>query len=291
MLSSLVTAFRQQYPKGSLVSDLTHVQEGQYVVRVMVRVDDLALATALAADSTLETAEDRALERALTRLALPGVDAVMLLEQDLRPVNATNAVSAGVSPAVEHCRGSVADEGANEIAEEVAEETEALDSTPLIPPPIARPAVSSEKSAPTAPTAPPPLTLVPTGVNGSDPSTWAEETTIAAELPLLDSPEPSNNAWFPAVPAQPSLDPRPAEPMEMAPALDADLLSLEGLPTPSIDLSDIIAQTDVELQRLGWTVSQGREFLDKTYGKRSRHDLTDEELLEFLLFLETQPSP
>jgi hypothetical protein len=72
---------------------------------------------------------------------------------------------------------------------------------------------------------------------------------------------------------------------------DAELLSFENIPTPSIDLSDIIAQTDVELQRLGWNVNQGREFLEKTYGKRSRHDLTDEELLEFLLFLETQPTP
>jgi hypothetical protein len=74
-------------------------------------------------------------------------------------------------------------------------------------------------------------------------------------------------------------------------SFENDLLSLEGMPNSSIDLSDIIAQTDVELQRLGWGVNQGREFLEKTYGKRSRHDLTDEELLEFLLYLETQPSP
>lgn len=58
-----------------------------------------------------------------------------------------------------------------------------------------------------------------------------------------------------------------------------------------VDFSDIIAQTDMELRRLGWSVVQGREFLEHTYGKRSRHDLTDEELLQFLLFLETQPSP
>jgi hypothetical protein len=62
-------------------------------------------------------------------------------------------------------------------------------------------------------------------------------------------------------------------------------------PVPPVDLSDIIAQTDVELQRLGWDVNQGREFLEKTYGKRSRHDLTDDELLEFLLYLETQSPP
>jgi hypothetical protein len=69
------------------------------------------------------------------------------------------------------------------------------------------------------------------------------------------------------------------------------LLPLEEMAVSPIDLSDIIAQTDVELQRLGWDTHQGREFLERTYGKRSRHDLSDEELLEFLLYLETQPSP
>ena len=53
-----------------------------------------------------------------------------------------------------------------------------------------------------------------------------------------------------------------------------------------IDLSDVIAQTDVELTRLGWTSMQGREYLEKTYGKRSRQQLTDDELMSFLLYLE-----
>ncbi len=70
--------------------------------------------------------------------------------------------------------------------------------------------------------------------------------------------------------------------------LTDDAMELGHEPGAAIDLSDIIAQTDVELQRLGWAVNQGREFLEQTYGKRSRHDLTDDELLEFLLYLETQ---
>ena len=55
-----------------------------------------------------------------------------------------------------------------------------------------------------------------------------------------------------------------------------------------VDLSDVIAQTDVELTRLGWTSAQGREYLEQTYGKRSRQQLTDEELMSFLLYLEDQ---
>lgn len=58
-----------------------------------------------------------------------------------------------------------------------------------------------------------------------------------------------------------------------------------------IDLSDAIARTTVELKRLGWSNQQGREYLKNTYNKRSRPELTDEELLEFLHYLESQPSP
>jgi hypothetical protein len=58
-----------------------------------------------------------------------------------------------------------------------------------------------------------------------------------------------------------------------------------------IDLSDIIAQTDVELKRLNWTNAQGRRYLEQTYGKRSRQHLSDAELMEFLDYLKTQPAP
>jgi hypothetical protein len=56
------------------------------------------------------------------------------------------------------------------------------------------------------------------------------------------------------------------------------------------DLSDVIAQTTVELKRLGWSTAKGRTHLEQTYGKRSRQQLTDAELLDFLSYLESQPS-
>jgi len=57
-----------------------------------------------------------------------------------------------------------------------------------------------------------------------------------------------------------------------------------------VDLSDILAQTTVEMKRMGWTDAQGRDYLERTYNKKSRHRLTDEELLEFLAYLEAQPT-
>ncbi len=49
-------------------------------------------------------------------------------------------------------------------------------------------------------------------------------------------------------------------------------------------------QTTVQMKRLGWTDKQGREYLIEAYGKRSRHLLNDEELLDFLRYLESLPS-
>lgn len=59
----------------------------------------------------------------------------------------------------------------------------------------------------------------------------------------------------------------------------------------TFDFTEVIAQTNREMLRLGWTKEHGRNHLLVTYGKRSRTRLTDEELLEFLDYLKSQPSP
>jgi hypothetical protein len=50
----------------------------------------------------------------------------------------------------------------------------------------------------------------------------------------------------------------------------------------------LIAQTDVYLAQLNWTQDQGRQYLLQNYDKRSRHQLTDAELLDFIDFLKLQ---
>lgn len=51
-----------------------------------------------------------------------------------------------------------------------------------------------------------------------------------------------------------------------------------------------IAQTDTYLAQLNWSPEQGREFLVQKYGKRSRHTLSDTELVEFTSYLRSQLS-
>ena len=59
---------------------------------------------------------------------------------------------------------------------------------------------------------------------------------------------------------------------------------------PNIDFTALKYATDIEIKRIGWTTDIGIEYLRKTYGKRSRLQLTDEQLKEFWQFLSALPT-
>jgi hypothetical protein len=59
-------------------------------------------------------------------------------------------------------------------------------------------------------------------------------------------------------------------------------LTLVSLHTKPVDLSDTIAEISLEIQRLGWSVEKVRMFLSEQFNRRSRSQLTDEELYQFL---------
>lgn len=60
---------------------------------------------------------------------------------------------------------------------------------------------------------------------------------------------------------------------------------------PAEPLTDLIAQTDVEIKRLSWDRKKGREYLVKTYGLEARTQLNDVQLADFLAYLQKQPTP
>jgi hypothetical protein len=76
--------------------------------------------------------------------------------------------------------------------------------------------------------------------------------------------------------------------------------TLEVAPTPvvvpaapidyGLDLSDAIAQIGMEIDRIGWTKKQGSAYLQQTYGKRTRAELTETELFCFLNYLKSMPA-
>ena len=67
---NMLTQFRNCYPQGSIVSELVTVDHGKYVVRTLIQVEGITLASGLAAADTVEQAEDRARERSLAILNL-----------------------------------------------------------------------------------------------------------------------------------------------------------------------------------------------------------------------------
>ena len=48
---------------------------------------------------------------------------------------------------------------------------------------------------------------------------------------------------------------------------------------------EVLVAIDAELDRLGWTIEQAQSYLMSTYGVKSRHQLTDEQVIAFWHFL------
>ena len=66
-------------------------------------------------------------------------------------------------------------------------------------------------------------------------------------------------------------------------------------PTKDDQMMELIAQTDLEIKRLGWSLENCRKALMEVtggkQGKRSRLLCTNEELEKFLNYLKNQPTP
>lgn len=265
-MSSLISLFRQHYPQGSLCCDLIDIDRGLYIVQASVTVEGVMLATALSAQAPLEVAEDLAKERVLMTLNLP-------------PVAVAPSPPPPVTPPVP--APEVPPQGKTRPSKKVAQPAE------LIPEVVTKPQPEAEVAPPPPIVAPEPAAVVapPTFPPSPDP-----EPILPVQEPLLDL---VTEVAAPA-PAQPDLPPE-------LPSLEQSPLPLTtATPSPEpvaettdepIDFSEIIARSNLELKRLGWTNEQGKNYLLQTYGKRSRQLLSDEQLIEFLAYLEQQPTP
>jgi hypothetical protein len=58
--------FRSQYPQGSIITEMLPKVDGLHTFRATIKDSDIVLSTATAVDADFETAEDRAIKRALT---------------------------------------------------------------------------------------------------------------------------------------------------------------------------------------------------------------------------------
>ncbi len=273
----MFTQFRVRYPKGSLVTELSAIDHGKYIVRCLVQVEGTTLVTALAAAQTVELAEDQARSRALVVL---GIDTPSVTGEKETPV-ATPEVAVSPKP------------------------------TPITPKafsddPDVVTATLSEGLSPTKPTGFPEAARVSDSSSlssvesrrGETADVTAKTPPIANEMTFTDEFSSAEGERSQEVEAKllraEKISPTPLNDVPFT-SYSPNEIETDPSETPSsstsIDFSDIIARTNVELKRLGWTNQQGRDYLVQTYGKRSRQLLTDGELLDFLHHLESEPTP
>ncbi len=248
----MLNQFRIRYPQGSLLSELVQIDHGKYIVRALVQVDGTTLASGLAAADTVEQAEDRARVRALELL---------------------NWESSSDSPA----DGSDTPVATRRQVTQPSTHQETVSPPPVtslperektIPPQPILPAIEEVQPKPIAVATPAPIEDEPLPKKATE----VEVEAIATAYGLTEAPVLSELVL------------EVSEPVASGSQVTVNL-------SEPIDFSDVIARSNVELKRLGWTSEQGRNYLLATYGKRSRQLLSDEELLEFLQYLESQPIP
>ena len=257
----ILAQFQSLYPSGSLITELVKIDRGQYIVRATVQLSGAIRSTGMAAAATVEEAEDRARDRALMVLGMPAAspDSGKLTEtlaESIPPINPPTDTTETPQQSV------VAPMEANISPVPAADSLPA--SRTQIPEIAATPSHSLDLQIPA------PL------------ETGREILTPEMDnQPLADMDISGTNIKpFPQRTYNKSQDSSTEKPPEKS--------KKSG---PVVDQSDDIAKISVEMQRLNWTMEQGRDYLIRTYNKRSRHLLSQEELKDFLGYLESQPTP
>ena len=289
----MLVQFRDRYPTGSLTTKLLQIHDGQYVVQAQVQIDGVILASGLAAAATIELAEDRSSQRALEGLGMDFAIAAPSDSIEEQPIEKLpqRHLPTGSDKVIEKSSPISQDTTPNRLLSKAdgvetsqlsrtkksASETAAISANPsssaFSPVNSNTAAVGNGKQAITADGAD--ETIIP----GQD---SVEQMSLQ---PQLSAPSPLPNHSNP----DPKMQPQAKHSTQPGSASRATVPEDEM--NPPVDLSDAIAKTSVELKRLKWSNEQGREYLKTTYNKLSRQRLTDEELLDFLHYLEALPSP
>ncbi|WP_069791940.1 hypothetical protein A5482_008830 [Cyanobacterium sp. IPPAS B-1200] len=232
-----------------LTSKLITIDHGQYIVKVKAQQENKTIGSALASAYSVEEAEDKARQRVLKLIN----QTIITSSPPQSPNNPSPTVN--VSPS----------------KPQIPKNIPTPDKEILTPPP----AVTPEKQGKISP--PPQAELNPIPALDNNPPITE---TIASDNQTIEPEETLPNST--ELPLSYQEEEKPEEVEVISPPNNKFDL------TDAVDFSQVIDQTTIELKRLGWTQEEGKKYLLETYGKKSRHLLSDEELIEFLTYLQTQ---
>jgi len=274
--------FRVLYPTGSLITELLTIYNGKYVVRASVQIDGVTKATGMAVAETIESAEDQARIRALELIGLNL--SWKPKETTDHPVFAPESTKGSTFPAqrwetppMGHSNDDPSWSTHSSFESSLSEKTTPFPSNKLTA--YSTKSLGDVSSSPDEKPDPlwetQKLTSVTSVTNDEDETeptiSYAKVTPIGSrrhdpEITAVSSPDFTRETSF-------------TSPDDIA------VVSLEE------DLSDLIARSNVEIKRLGWTKKEGSDYLQRKYGKKTRQDLETRELADFLNYLESLPTP
>ncbi|MDP5339621.1 MAG: hypothetical protein NWQ28_13740 [Nodularia sp. (in: cyanobacteria)] len=281
----MLAQFQSLYPQGSIITELVQIFQGKYIVRASVQIENITRATGMAGAETVEVAEDKARTRALMVLGISNSPqaSVEFAPQATAPVQlnfALNTDQVELNEPHQASHSPVIDEDFGSSQWSAPSDRE-----------ISLPPLSEQNSH----------TESVTRDKKSADHDFNQNVSATHDRHLeFDTPfenretMPDNQPERQTFSGNFASNVTPFTPRSYNPPDSVSNqigLGKKNQRSEPVDLSDVIAKTDVELQRLGWTPEQGREHLIKTYGKRGRTLLTEEELHSFLQHLESQPDP
>ncbi|MEG4008133.1 hypothetical protein QUA41_20580 [Microcoleus sp. Pol11C1] len=262
--------FRALYPAGQLICELLTVHHGKFVVRCLVQVDGKTLVTAMSAAESVEDAEDRARLRAIAILgfAQPASAIASVDPAPVAPIASVAAVPPPPPPAVPVPVGPtsvplpvlempVADKLPQTHQSNFVKTEAKLNEEPIAPVPEPLPPKVDLPEA---------TGFVPKQL---DSDAWLS-SSYGEPLQELDVPTASQSELL-----QGAAEVRELQPIAV------------GIPSDAIeDNSDTIAEIDAILKRLQWKKKQESDCLEQNYGKSSQRELSSEQLVDFLEYLE-----
>ncbi|MEA5553919.1 hypothetical protein VB713_23545 [Anabaena cylindrica UHCC 0172] len=260
----MLAQFQSLYPNGSMISELVQIFQGKYIVRVSLQIEGVTRATGMAAAETVEAAEDQARNRALMVLGITNATggAIAFSPKPISPVPVKTTVN--TTTALRESVSSSEDVASTQWSVIKNTERYAQNDSDI---------------------------YNQTSNQGVPKSLTRKEQldTALEEWDMSSSSEPEHQSL-------PEITPNNVTPFTpRSHSAPEDMSFPSGIGTRNrnepVNLSDVIAQTDVQIERLAWTKEQGREYLKKTYGKLGRSLLSEEELLDFLNYLKSEPDP
>lgn len=259
----LFTQLQSRYPTSSLLCELVQIYEGNFIVRAVVQVGGETLVTSMASAVTVEQAEDQARLRVLKLLGIHSIASTLPSFQSSGFDRSTQRLASSLTP-------------------------EPVPALATSAPPAPATATSFREANPTSM---PPFSF-------ETPATSEPSDSKPSALPRLDEPDlfsASRIETGVAVMSQPASDseekaPPPRNGKSRKAAAKPEVAPVPPPVNEPLDLTPLFLQIEGEMERIGWTKEQGRSHLQRTYNKRSRQQLTDEELIDFLNYLKTYPA-